>query len=106
MESLPSCAWNTQPLHKVSRTGNFLAPECKQIHNVSQFKRVRALELKKWVADAQLSHVLSESPGRAIGTYALGLVEAPSTSLWNTHCERGSIQRPGWPGSSIKPKCW
>jgi prevent-host-death family protein len=20
--------------------------------------------------------------------------------------DRGSIQRPGWPGSSIKPKCW
>ena len=21
-------------------------------------------------------------------------------------CEWGSIQRPGWPGSSMKPKCW
>jgi len=21
-------------------------------------------------------------------------------------CERGSIRRPGWPGSSMKPKCW
>ena len=27
------------------------------------------------------------------------------THAKSTKCARGSIQRPGWPGSSMKPKC-
>jgi len=30
----------------------------------------------------------------------------PSNQLRPAKCERGSIQRPVWPGNSIKPKCW